>query len=115
STNHTIHMIAVARAAGILLTWQDISDLSDVVPLLARVYPNGPADMNAFQDAGGVPALLHRLNESELLHRDVKPVFGKFEDQMTLPSLVDGQLTWTPCQGSQDGDVIAKPDATFQN
>lgn len=45
-------MIAVARAAGILLTWQDISDLSDVVPLLARVYPNGPADMNAFQDAG---------------------------------------------------------------
>ncbi|MCV6037378.1 dihydroxy-acid dehydratase, partial [Escherichia coli] len=54
STNHTIHMIAVARAAGILLTWQDISDLSDVVPLLARVYPNGPADMNAFQDAGGV-------------------------------------------------------------
>ncbi|MCV5687962.1 dihydroxy-acid dehydratase, partial [Escherichia coli] len=100
STNHTIHMIAVARAAGILLTWQDISDLSDVVPLLARVYPNGPADMNAFQDAGGVPALLHRLNQSELLHRDVKPVFGEFEDQMTLPSLIDGQLTWTPCQGS---------------
>ncbi|HGF5180830.1 phosphogluconate dehydratase [Vibrio parahaemolyticus] len=115
STNHTIHMIAVARAAGVLLTWQDISDLSDVVPLLARVYPNGPADMNAFQDAGGVPALLHRLNQSELLHRDVKPVFGEFEDQMTLPSLIDGQLTWTPCQGSQDGDVIAKPDATFQN
>ncbi|MCV5274556.1 dihydroxy-acid dehydratase, partial [Escherichia coli] len=45
----------------------------------------------------------------------MKPVFGEFEDQMTLPSLVDGQLTWTPCQGSQDGDVIAKPDATFQN
>lgn len=51
STNHTIHMLAVARAAGILLTWQDISDLSDVVPLLAKVYPNGPADMNAFQQA----------------------------------------------------------------
>ncbi|MCV5231417.1 dihydroxy-acid dehydratase, partial [Escherichia coli] len=45
----------------------------------------------------------------------MKPVFGEFEDQMTLPSLVDGQLTWTSCQGSQDGDVIAKPDATFQN
>ncbi|WP_243975529.1 phosphogluconate dehydratase [Vibrio natriegens] len=115
STNHTIHMVAVARAAGILLTWQDISDLSEVVPLLARVYPNGPADMNSFQAAGGVPALLHRLNESELLHRDVKPVFGEFSDQMTIPSLNNGQLVWTACQRSLDGDVIAAPEAVFQN
>ncbi len=115
STNHTIHMLAVARAAGLILTWQDISDLSEVVPLLARVYPNGPADMNAFQEAGGVPALLHRLDESGLLHRDVKPVFGEFEDQMTLPTLVDGKLTWTPCGGSQDGEVIAAPTQAFQN
>ena len=115
STNHTIHMLAVARAAGLILTWQDISDLSEVVPLLARVYPNGPADMNAFQEAGGVPALLHRLDESGLLHRDVKPVFGEFEDQMTLPALVDGKLTWTPCDGSKDGEVIAASTQAFQN
>ncbi|MBE4574759.1 phosphogluconate dehydratase [Vibrio navarrensis] len=114
STNHTIHMLAVARAAGIELTWQDISDLSDVVPLLARVYPNGPADMNAFQQAGGVPALLHRLNEAALLHRDVQPVFGEFDDQMSLPSLVDGKLVWTSCQGSLDHQVIAKTGAVFQ-
>ncbi|MEF1308786.1 phosphogluconate dehydratase [Vibrio mytili] len=115
STNHTIHMIAVARAAGILLTWQDISELSDVVPLLARVYPNGPADMNAFQAAGGVPALLHRLNESELLHSDVKPVFGTFSDQMTIPNMINGKLIWATCQGSQNPDVIAASEHVFQN
>ncbi|EPF2928871.1 phosphogluconate dehydratase [Vibrio navarrensis] len=115
STNHTIHMLAVARAAGIELTWQDISDLSDVVPLLARVYPNGPADMNAFQQAGGVPALLHRLNEAALLHRDVQPVFGEFDDQMSLPSLVDGKLVWTPCEGTFDSHVIADKCCVFQS
>ncbi|PSW18004.1 phosphogluconate dehydratase [Photobacterium sanctipauli] len=115
STNHTIHMLAVARAAGLNLTWQDISDLSEVVPLLARVYPNGPADMNAFQQAGGVPALLHRLNESELLHRDVTPTFGTFDDQMTLPALENGELVWHSCQGSQDPEVIAAPASVFQN
>ncbi|MGY0616762.1 phosphogluconate dehydratase [Vibrio sp. FJH11] len=115
SSNHTIHMVAVARAAGILLTWQDISDLSEVVPLLARVYPNGPADMNAFQEAGGVPALLHRLNEADLLHRDVKPVFGEFADQMTIPTIKNGSLIWTSCQGSQDSEVIAASGAVFQN
>ncbi|MBE4600098.1 phosphogluconate dehydratase [Vibrio navarrensis] len=115
STNHTIHMLAVARAAGIELTWQDISDLSDVVPLLARVYPNGPADMNAFQQAGGVPALLHRLNEAALLHRDVQPVFGEFDDQISLPSLVDGKLVWTPCKGTFDSHVIADKCCVFQS
>lgn len=61
STNHTIHMVAVARAAGLILTWQDISDLSDVVPLLVNVYPNGTADINEFEAAGGVPMLMTRL------------------------------------------------------
>ncbi|MGR5269729.1 phosphogluconate dehydratase [Vibrio astriarenae] len=114
STNHTIHMIAVARAAGILLTWQDISDLSEVVPLLARVYPNGPADMNAFQQAGGVPALLNRLNHSSLLHQDVTPVFGDFASQLTIPSLIDGKLVWTPCTHSHDDSVIAANEDAFQ-
>ncbi|MCY9804962.1 phosphogluconate dehydratase [Vibrio scophthalmi] len=114
STNHTIHMLALARAAGILLTWQDLSDLSEVVPLLARVYPNGPADMNAFQQAGGVPALMRRLDESGLLHRDVTPVFGDFEGQMSLPILKDGKLEWTPCAASSDAEVIAASGEAFQ-
>ncbi|MCW8333123.1 phosphogluconate dehydratase [Vibrio paucivorans] len=114
STNHSIHMVAVARAAGLILTWQDISDLSEVVPLLARVYPNGPADMNAFQQAGGVPALLQRLDQSDLLHRDVTPAFGDFASQMSLPELQNGQLQWVACQQSGDSEVIAAPDKVFQ-
>ncbi|CAM2810530.1 phosphogluconate dehydratase [Vibrio rarus] len=114
STNHTIHMVAVARAAGIQLTWQDISDLSNTVPLLAKVYPNGPADMNAFQEAGGVPALLHRLNQAELLHQDVTPAFGSFADQMTLPHLESGKLVWRECKGSEDAEVISASGAVFQ-
>ena len=57
STNHTMHLVAMARAAGIQINWDDFSDLSDVVPLMARLYPNGPADINHFQAAGGVPVL----------------------------------------------------------
>ncbi|WP_146493338.1 phosphogluconate dehydratase [Vibrio cyclitrophicus] len=114
STNHSIHMVAVARAAGFILTWQDISDLSDVVPLLARVYPNGPADMNAFQAAGGVPALLRRLDQANLLHRNVTPTFGSFEDQMSIPKLEGEQLTWKVCEQSIDTDVIAGPEQVFQ-
>jgi hypothetical protein len=60
STNHTMHLVAMARAAGIVLTWQDISELSDAVPLLARVYPNGPADVNHFHAAGGLNFLIDR-------------------------------------------------------
>ncbi|WP_028023774.1 phosphogluconate dehydratase [Enterovibrio calviensis] len=115
STNHTIHMLAVARAAGIMLTWQDISDLSDVVPLLAKVYPNGPADMNAFQQAGGVPALMHRLHEAQLVHSDVLPAFGSFDDQLSLPILNDGKLSWQACNGSIDGSVIAASGEVFES
>lgn len=115
STNHSIHMVALARAAGFILTWQDISDLSDAVPLVARIYPNGPADMNAFQEAGGVPALLRRLNSDQLLHRDVLPVFGSFEDQMRLPIFENGKLTWIPCTDSQDTSVIAQHGQCFQS
>jgi phosphogluconate dehydratase len=107
-------MVAVARSAGLILTWQDISDLSEAVPLLARVYPNGPADMNAFQQAGGVPALLQRLDQSDLLHRDVTPAFGDFASQMSLPEIQNGQLQWVACQQSDDSDVIAAPDKVFQ-
>ncbi|MCO6176514.1 phosphogluconate dehydratase [Ciceribacter sp. RN22] len=76
STNHTMHLVAMARAAGIELTWQDISDLSDIVPLLARVYPNGLADVNHFHAAGGMGFLIKELLKGGLLHEDVRTVYG---------------------------------------
>ncbi|MGZ7023344.1 MAG: phosphogluconate dehydratase, partial [Ilumatobacteraceae bacterium] len=77
STNHTLHLVAIARAAGILLSWDDIADLSAVVPLLARVYPNGEADINHFAEAGGVPFLIYTLLGAGLLHEDVETVVGR--------------------------------------
>ena len=77
STNHTMHLIAMAAAAGIKLTWQDMSDLSDVVPLLARVYPNGLADVNHFHAAGGMGFLIRELLDAGLLHEDVQTVWGE--------------------------------------
>ena len=77
STNHTLHLVAMARAAGIQLTWEDISDLSDAVPLLARVYPNGPADVNHFNSAGGINFMIDQLLSVGLLHEDVRTVWGK--------------------------------------
>ncbi|WP_305983904.1 phosphogluconate dehydratase [Roseibium sp. MMSF_3544] len=76
STNHTMHLVAIAATAGIKLTWDDISDLSDVVPLLARVYPNGKADVNQFQAAGGLQFLIRELLSDGYLHQDVKTVYG---------------------------------------
>lgn len=75
STNHTIHLIAVARAAGFILTWQDFSQLSEAVPLLTRIYPNGPADINDFHQAGGVPLLMQLLAERGLIHLDATPIY----------------------------------------
>ena len=77
STNHTIHLIAMAAAAGITMTWQDISDLSEAVPLLARVYPNGLADVNHFHAAGGLGFLIRELLDEGILHEDVQTVWGE--------------------------------------
>ena len=76
STNHTMHLVAMARAAGIELTWQDLSDLSAVVPSLCRIYPNGSADVNHFQAAGGIAFLVRTLLDAGLLHEDVLTVAG---------------------------------------
>jgi phosphogluconate dehydratase len=76
STNHTIHLIAMAAAGGIQITWQDISDVSDAVPLLARVYPNGLADVNHFHAAGGLGFMIRELLDEGLLHEDVQTVWG---------------------------------------
>ncbi|MFM5339618.1 phosphogluconate dehydratase [Aeromonas veronii] len=114
STNHSIHMVALARAAGLVLTWDDISDLSDVVPLLVRMYPNGPADVNAFEQAGGVPGLMRRLAEEGLIHMDATPVFGEMQDYLSRPALVDGQLVWQPVGESGDASVLSLSGSVFQ-
>ncbi|WP_429055067.1 phosphogluconate dehydratase [Aeromonas veronii] len=114
STNHSIHMVALARAAGLVLTWDDISDLSDVVPLLVRMYPNGPADVNAFEQAGGVPGLMRRLAQEGLIHMDATPVFGEMLDYLSRPALVDGQLVWQPVGESGDASVLSPSGSVFQ-
>ncbi|QGW97700.1 phosphogluconate dehydratase [Aeromonas veronii] len=114
STNHSIHMVALARAAGLVLTWDDISDLSDVVPLLVRMYPNGPADVNAFEQAGGVPGLMRRLAQEGLIHMNATPVFGDMQDYLSRPALVDGQLVWQPVGESGDASVLSPSGSVFQ-
>ncbi|MCO8171154.1 phosphogluconate dehydratase [Pseudomonas sp. 21LCFQ02] len=95
STNHTLHMPAIARAAGILLTWQDMADLSDVVPTLTHVYPNGKADINHFQAAGGMSFLIRELLGAGLLHENVNTVVGHGLSRYTRePFLEDGKLVW---------------------
>jgi phosphogluconate dehydratase len=98
STNHLLHLVAIARAAGIELRWDDFDALSSVVPLLARVYPNGYADVNQFHEAGGMSFLIDQLLSHGLLHGDVRTVFGTgMEGYTQVPQLeANGQLAWKP-------------------
>ncbi|MFW6698606.1 phosphogluconate dehydratase [Acinetobacter pittii] len=116
STNHTLHLIAIARAAGILIDWDDFDELSAVVPLLAKIYPNGKADVNHFQAAGGVAFLIRNLLEAGLLHNDVMTVAGKGLQHYTKePKLIDGKLTWVDgVVQSLDDKVLRSIDAPFQ-
>ncbi|KEQ16992.1 phosphogluconate dehydratase [Endozoicomonas numazuensis] len=113
STNHSIHMIAVARAAGLILTWDDFEELSQAVPLLTRVYPNGKADINQFQQAGGVPVLLSELAKRGLLNMDAIPCYGTMENYLQSPELVDGKLIWQDSGVSRDAEVIVSPGQVF--
>lgn len=96
STNHTLHLLAIARAAGIDMRWQDLDQLSSVVPLLARIYPNGEADVNAFQQAGGMAFLVRELRLGQLLNEDVLTLMGEgmaaYEKQPVLQA--DGSVSW---------------------
>ncbi|MEN9304207.1 MAG: hypothetical protein RL264_2636 [Bacteroidota bacterium] len=95
STNHTIHLIAIARAAGIIINWQDMSDLSEVVPLLCRMYPNGAADVNHFHASGGMAFVIRTLLENGLLHNDVNTIIGRgMELYVQEPKIQDGKLVW---------------------
>ncbi|GAA4739282.1 phosphogluconate dehydratase [Nocardioides endophyticus] len=115
STNHTMHLVAIARAAGIALTWDDLSDLSAVVPLLSRMYPNGEADVNHFHAAGGIAFMVRTLLAAGLLHDDVETVAGHGLWRYTQEPVLRGDsLTWEegPTQ-SLDHAVLRPADAPF--
>lgn len=115
STNHSIHLLAIARMAGIILDWQDISDLSDVVPLLTRIYPNGAGDVNHFQQTGGMPFLIRELLSAGLLHQNVKTLLGKdLSAYCQQPYLKADQLAWRDCaEESLNLDILAPVHAPF--
>lgn len=95
STNHTIHLIAIARAAGIIINWDDMSDLSDVIPLITRMYPNGAADVNHFHAAGGMSYVISTLLEHGLLHENVTTIIGSGLHRYTQEPKIDtNRLIW---------------------
>ena len=116
STNHTIHWIAVARAAGIVLTWDDMDELSQLIPLLSRVYPNGEADVNRFAAAGGPAFVFGELIRAGLMHGDIITVArGGMADYAREPRLQEGQVTWVEgITRSADEDVVRGVDHPFE-
>lgn len=116
STNHTMHLVAVARAAGFIINWDDFSDLSNATPLLTRIYPNGSADINHFTAAGGMALLFKELLDAGLLHNDVNTICGEGLDAYTKePVLEDGELVWRdgPTE-SYDKEVLASVAKPFK-
>ena len=115
STNHTIHLVAIARAAGIEINWTDFDDLSKVVPTLTRVYPNGQADINHFQAAGGMGFVIRQLLQGGLLHAEVNTVVGPGIDRYTQEPYLDGEhIRWRDAPAtSMDADVVRSYQAPF--
>lgn len=110
STNLLIHLIAMARAAGVILDWEDFAELSDVTPLMARVYPNGLADVNHFHAAGGLGFLIGELLDAGLLHDDTRTVAGDGLARYTQePKVIDGELVWEEGAGETLNDKIVRP------
>jgi phosphogluconate dehydratase len=117
STNHTIHWIAIAKAAGILIDWQDFSEISESTPLLTRVYPNGTADVNHFHHAGGSEFVIRELLDSGLLYPEVKTVWGNsLYDYTKRPESYDNTVKWTDINSkSLDDSVVATYKKPFQS
>jgi phosphogluconate dehydratase len=113
STNHTIHLVAVARAAGITIDWDDFESLSDAVPLIARVYPNGQADVNQFHAAGGMAWVIGELLDAGLLHPDVLTVAGPGLAHYRRQPMLDeqGRLVWRDIAAASADPAILKPAA----
>lgn len=116
STNHVIHLPAIARAAGVQIDWNDMDELSRVVPLIASVYPNGAGDVNYFHAAGGMPYVIRELVESGLAHADIRTVYGQSLAEGAQEPLMDGEtLRWTPApQASGDESMLRPVTAPFQ-
>ncbi len=117
STNHTIHLVAIAKAAGIVIDWEDFSELSGAVPLLARVYPNGMADVNHFHAAGGLGFVIRELLEAGLLHEDVQTIRGPgLRNFCEEPFLDKGALEWRPAPAQTlDADIVRPASDPFDS
>jgi len=116
STNHTLHIPAIAKAAGIQVTWDDFAELSKVVPLLAKVYPNGSADVNQFHDAGGMAYIIEQLLAGGYVHDDVKTVIGSGLAAYAKNPVLDSaaRLVWEPAF-NHDEDIIRSKDNPFSH
>ncbi len=110
STNHTIHLIAIARCAGLIIDWDDFAELSAATPLLVRAYPNGDADVNQFHAAGGLGFVIRELLSAGCLFNDVNTVMGTGLDAYTQePKLIDGELTWQDAPAESLDDNVVRP------
>ena len=116
STNHTIHLVAIAKAAGIAIDWDDFADISSVTPLLTRIYPNGEADVNHFHAAGGMGFLIRELTAAGILHGDLRTVSGRsLAEHAAEPVLENGKLAFRPAPAqSGDTDILRGVDDPFQ-
>jgi len=115
STNHTIHLIAMARAAGIILNWDDFDAISKVTPLLCKMYPNGQADVNHFREAGGMSVVISQLLDAGLVHNDVETIVGYGLDSYIVePSLSNGKMMFEEGpKTSKDESVISSTEGPF--
>ena len=112
STNHTMHVVAFARAAGIIVNWDDFNEISDIIPLLTRVYPNGKADVNHFAAAGGLAFVIRELLDAGLMHEDVDTVVGHGMRAYTKePFMIEGKLEWRDAAAQSGDDNVIRTAA----
>ena len=112
STNHTLHLVAIAKAAGIVIDWNDFNELSSVVPQLTRIYPNGDADVNHFQSAGGPGFVIRELLDAGVMHEDVTTILGKgLRAHCAEPVLDNDRLAWQPATRDSRNDAVLRPAA----
>jgi phosphogluconate dehydratase len=115
STNHFIHLPAIARAAGIVIDWEDFAELSSVVPLIARIYPNGSKDVNDFHDAGGMAFVTYTLSSEGLIHADTLTAGADSMDaRVGNPELHGDELVWKPAEESADIDILRPVSQPFR-
>ena len=113
STNHTLHLVAIAKAAGIVIDWDDFDTLSDVIPLLTRIYPNGEADVNYFHAAGGTGFVIRELLDAGLLHENVRTIMGQgLRAHASEPFLEDSTLVWRPAAAVSGDDAVLRTAAS---